>query len=76
MDPNACFARIIDALACTDHEEAFYACGDLIGWLEKGGFPVSIAPAGNVQLAALAPAGNVQLAALKELRRLLKAAQR
>lgn len=64
MDPNACFARIIDALACGDHEDAFYACNDLIGWLEKGGNPVHIYPAGNVQIAAL-----------KELRRLLKAAQ-
>lgn len=66
MDPNTCFERIIGLLACGDHEEAFYACGDLINWLNKGGFP----PAGfSVSAAPKLPP------ALKELRRLLKRSQ-
>ena len=59
MDPNACFARIFDLLAEGDNEEAFYACNDLINWLERGGFaPVP-----------------VKVEAIRELRRLLKGDQ-
>lgn len=38
MDPNACLARIFEALEDGGHEEAFYACLDMKGWLNKGGF--------------------------------------
>ena len=38
MDPDACLARIFDELEAGHHEEAFYACIDLKGWLNKGGF--------------------------------------
>lgn len=38
MDPNACLALIFDHIENGDHEEAFYACLNLKGWLNRGGF--------------------------------------
>ena len=39
MDPNACFQRIMDAIADNDRAEAQEAAEDLHEWLRKGGFP-------------------------------------
>jgi hypothetical protein len=38
MDPNACLALIFDHIENGDHEEAFYACMNLAGWIKRGGF--------------------------------------
>ena len=71
MDPNACFDRILEALADRDHEEAFYGCNDLISWLHNGGAPIQF----YRQEPSDEASRQAQIAALKELRRLLKLAQ-
>lgn len=38
MDPNACFQRIVNALADFDAEEAESAYADLCDWIKRGGF--------------------------------------
>lgn len=38
MDPNACLARIKQAVADGDEEEAIEARADLREWVAKGGF--------------------------------------
>lgn len=38
MDPNACYKRLVDALADGDVREASDAADDLYDWLRKDGF--------------------------------------
>ena len=64
MGPQACFARITDAIAEGDFEEAFYACNDMIGWLAHGGFEPLIYNGHAVPLAFF-----------RNLRRMLKRSQ-
>lgn len=41
MDPNACIERTADAIRRGDLDEAAAAAGDLVEWLDRGGFPPS-----------------------------------
>ena len=68
MDPQACFARITDAMAEGDYEEAFYACNDMIDWLAKGGFEPSISQSSGYH-------HYVSLAFFRNLRHALKRSQ-
>ena len=38
MDPDACWNRITALLIDREWEDVTYACDNLIGWLEKGGY--------------------------------------
>lgn len=38
MDPNACWQRLVDAIACGDVSEAKDAHYDLRTWIARGGF--------------------------------------
>lgn len=38
MDPNACLARMLDAIVSGDKDEAIDAASDLNEWLARGGF--------------------------------------
>lgn len=49
MDPNACFRRLMDAMADNDREEYQAAFADLATWLEKGGFAPIVSTLGTVQ---------------------------
>lgn len=39
MDPQTCYDLLIDALLDNDMEAAEQAAIDLLGWLNRGGFP-------------------------------------
>lgn len=41
MDPKTTVELIFQHLSNSDHEEAFYSCLDLEGWLRKGGLGVA-----------------------------------
>ena len=38
MDPVACLKRFDDAMMARDLDEIAESAGDMVGWLEKGGF--------------------------------------
>lgn len=38
MDPNACYNRMIDALAENDATEAYWGAFDLARWINRGGY--------------------------------------
>lgn len=46
MDPNACFRRILDAIADQDIDEYCAAFADLAAWLERGGFAPTVVTLG------------------------------
>ena len=71
MDPQVCFVRILDAIADDDREEAFYACNDMIEWLNKGGF-YPVAKRNYTQHSLTQP---VPLAFFRNLRSVLKRSQ-
>ena len=39
MDPTACLNHILTALQDHDHTEAYSAAEDLLGWMNRQGFP-------------------------------------
>lgn len=39
MDPNACLDRMLDCLKDSEFDDLAFACGDMLEWLNKGGFP-------------------------------------
>jgi hypothetical protein len=43
MDPNACLARVLEAVRTRDSDELRTAANDLADWLDKGGFqPIAL----------------------------------
>lgn len=39
MDPNACLDLILSYLKDAEFDDLAFACGDMLEWLNKGGFP-------------------------------------
>lgn len=65
MDPDACVARIADALAAGSLPDAVETAGDLRGWVARGGFPPRVE---NVQrLRRMAVSMSPAPAAITEL---------
>lgn len=44
MDPQAAWARMLDALEAGCQQEAMEASADLLTWLTRGGFPPQVIP--------------------------------